>query len=296
MAGFASYFLTGVPGEMKLDKLYVHPRHQRRGYGGMMIARACAVARARGCGRLVLAVNKNNRAAIAAYLKHGFSVVTGVVKDIGGGFVMDDYIMEMVLGPAHPSSLPLLPNEKGKLVPPLSVQLGLEATVETLILAQGLRMIGTGIGYANAEPDQPGHQRRIRAVQGIAPRRAVIHGNALWQSVATEAGGQMRLHRMTLFVDARLQAQVKTGMIVEHGQRMAARRTDGEMALEVHLPQRVGLDMLEALPRPMLVRLGCVDAPMAPEDCLHGARSRQIAPALILQPSAQFRERGGGED
>jgi ribosomal protein S18 acetylase RimI-like enzyme len=93
MAGFASYFLTGVPGEMKLDKLYVHPRHQRQGYGGSMIARACGVARERGCGRLVLAVNKGNRGAIDAYLKHGFRVAGAVVKDIGAGFVMDDYIM-----------------------------------------------------------------------------------------------------------------------------------------------------------------------------------------------------------
>ena len=94
MAGFASYFLTGVPGEMKLDKLYVHPRHQRRGYGGKMIARACEVARERGCGRLVLAVNKGNRGAIDAYLKHGFCVAGAAVKDIGAGFMMDDYIME----------------------------------------------------------------------------------------------------------------------------------------------------------------------------------------------------------
>ena len=93
LAGFASYFLTGVPGEMKLDKLYVHPRLQRRGYGGMMIERAGAVARSRGCSRVVLAVNKNNRGAIAAYLKHGFRVADAVVKDIGGGFVMDDYIL-----------------------------------------------------------------------------------------------------------------------------------------------------------------------------------------------------------
>ena len=93
MAGFASYFLTSVPGEMKLDKLYVHPQLQRRGYGGMMVGRACAVARAHGCSRMVLAVNKNNRGAIAAYLKHGFRVADAVVKDIGGGFVMDDYIM-----------------------------------------------------------------------------------------------------------------------------------------------------------------------------------------------------------
>ena len=94
MAGFASYWLTGAPGEMKLDKLYVHPRLQRRGYGGMLIDRACAVARSRGCSRLVLAVNKGNRSAIAAYLKHGFRIADAVVKDIGGGFVMDDYIME----------------------------------------------------------------------------------------------------------------------------------------------------------------------------------------------------------
>jgi len=94
MAGFASYFLTGVPGEMKLDKLYVHPRLQRRGYGGMMIARAGEVAGANGCSRLVLAVNRNNRSAIAAYLKHGFHIANAVIKDIGGGFVMDDYVME----------------------------------------------------------------------------------------------------------------------------------------------------------------------------------------------------------
>ena len=97
MAGFASYFLTGVAGEMKLDKLYVHPRLQRRGYGGMMIARAGGVACSRGCSRLVLAVNKNNRSAIAAYLKHGFHIADAVTKDIGGGFVMDDYIMEKLL-------------------------------------------------------------------------------------------------------------------------------------------------------------------------------------------------------
>ena len=93
MAGFASYFLTGAPGEMKLDKLYVHPRHQRRGHGGRLIERACAVARERGCDRLALAVNKGNRDAIAAYLRHGFRVAEAVVKDIGGGFVMDDYVM-----------------------------------------------------------------------------------------------------------------------------------------------------------------------------------------------------------
>jgi diamine N-acetyltransferase len=93
MAGFASCFLAAAGGEMKIDKLYVHPRHQRRGYGGRMLEHIREVAGSRGCSRLVLAVNKRNRSAIAAYLKHGFHVAEAVVKDIGGGFVMDDYIM-----------------------------------------------------------------------------------------------------------------------------------------------------------------------------------------------------------
>ena len=93
MTGFSSYLLTRHAGEMKLDKLYVHPDHQRKGYGGMLLDRVITVARAYGCEKLVLAVNKNNRNAIAAYEKHGFRIAEAVVKDIGGGFVMDDYIM-----------------------------------------------------------------------------------------------------------------------------------------------------------------------------------------------------------
>jgi ribosomal protein S18 acetylase RimI-like enzyme len=90
---FASYFLTEHAGEMKLDKLYVHPECQRVGYGARLIERALDCARAHACSRLVLAVNKRNTNAIAAYRKHGFAVEQAVVKAIGGGFVMDDYIM-----------------------------------------------------------------------------------------------------------------------------------------------------------------------------------------------------------
>ncbi len=93
IAGFASYLMTRTSGEMKLDKLYVHPAHQRRGYGGMLLDRAVVTARSYGCSTLVLAVNKRNRSAIAAYEKNGFCIADAVVKDIGGGFVMDDFIM-----------------------------------------------------------------------------------------------------------------------------------------------------------------------------------------------------------
>lgn len=78
---------------LKIDKLYVRPDLQRRGCGGRLIARAEALARREGCGELELAVNRGNTNAIAAYRKHGFTVREAVVKDIGGGFVMDDYVM-----------------------------------------------------------------------------------------------------------------------------------------------------------------------------------------------------------
>ena len=93
MTGFSSYFLSGNTGEMKLDKLYVRYDYQRKGYGRMLLDRAISIARAYGRETLVLAVNKHNHGAIAAYKKYGFRVTESVVKDIGGGFVMDDYMM-----------------------------------------------------------------------------------------------------------------------------------------------------------------------------------------------------------
>jgi len=82
---------------MKIDKLYVHPARQRSGSGGRLIRQAVGAARAEDCGELVLAVNRNNASAIAAYSKYGFNIREAVVKDIGDGFVMDDFIMVKAL-------------------------------------------------------------------------------------------------------------------------------------------------------------------------------------------------------
>jgi ribosomal protein S18 acetylase RimI-like enzyme len=102
MTGYASYFLTGAvtsdAGEMKIDKLYLHPRAHRQGYGGLLIRHVTAAATQHGCTRLTLAVNRHNQSAIGAYRKHGFHVAGTSLREIGGGFLMDDYIMvkEMV--------------------------------------------------------------------------------------------------------------------------------------------------------------------------------------------------------
>ena len=91
--GFSSCLLTDEPGEMKLDKLYVDPARHGTGVGTQLLQSVRTRARSLQCGRLVLAVNKHNASAIAAYRRWGFRVERSMVTDIGAGFVMDDYFM-----------------------------------------------------------------------------------------------------------------------------------------------------------------------------------------------------------
>ena len=99
LAGFSSSLLTHTRGEMKLDKIYIDPAQQRLGLGGRLIAQVSGRALAEGCDTLILAVNKQNARAIAAYRKNGFAVREAVCVEIGNGFVMDDFIMAKSLVP-----------------------------------------------------------------------------------------------------------------------------------------------------------------------------------------------------
>ena len=96
--GYCGYELAPVdgvtPAAMKLGQLYVLPSHRGTGLGGFMLGHVEAQARAHGRRLLFLQVNKRNTSAIGFYRAMGFQVVREAVFDIGGGFVMDDYIME----------------------------------------------------------------------------------------------------------------------------------------------------------------------------------------------------------
>ena len=93
MRGYISYWLTDAPGTVKIDKLYLHARVQRLGYGGLLIDHVARRMASHGCKRLTLAVNRRNKTAIAAYRKQGFRIADTSLKRIGGGFWMDDYMM-----------------------------------------------------------------------------------------------------------------------------------------------------------------------------------------------------------
>jgi GNAT superfamily N-acetyltransferase len=92
-AGFASYGPTPEPKVMKLHKLYVVPERHGHGLGSLLLRHVEGEVRAAGAHRLILSVNKRNAQAINAYKRNGFAIVESVVTDIGGGFVMDDYVM-----------------------------------------------------------------------------------------------------------------------------------------------------------------------------------------------------------
>ncbi|MFN0124154.1 MAG: GNAT family N-acetyltransferase, partial [Blastocatellia bacterium] len=53
-----------------------------------------AHARTRACRTISLCVNKRNTEAIAVYRRMGFAIRSAISVDIGGGYVMDDYVME----------------------------------------------------------------------------------------------------------------------------------------------------------------------------------------------------------
>jgi diamine N-acetyltransferase len=91
--GFASYGPASGPGVMKLHKCYLLPEMHGRGYGSLLLQHCEREARQLGARRLVLAVNKRNTKAVAAYQRNGFTVAESVITDFGEGFVMDDYIM-----------------------------------------------------------------------------------------------------------------------------------------------------------------------------------------------------------
>jgi GNAT superfamily N-acetyltransferase len=92
-AGFASYGPASEPGVIKLHKLYLLPELHGRGLGSRLLQYVEREVRQHGARRLVLSVNKRNAKAIASYQRNGFVVAETVVTDIGGGFVMDDYVM-----------------------------------------------------------------------------------------------------------------------------------------------------------------------------------------------------------
>jgi N-acetylglutamate synthase-like GNAT family acetyltransferase len=79
----------------KLNKLYVLPTAQKTGAGKALLFKTIDYARSLAASCVYLQVNKQNNAQ-QFYSKHGFTIREASILEIGGGYIMDDYIMELV--------------------------------------------------------------------------------------------------------------------------------------------------------------------------------------------------------
>jgi N-acetylglutamate synthase-like GNAT family acetyltransferase len=82
--------------EGKLHKLYLRPSLKQKGAGTFIIDQISQQARNLGLQSIYLNVNKLN-SAVDFYLKKGFIKEREMVLDIGSGYVMDDYVMRLML-------------------------------------------------------------------------------------------------------------------------------------------------------------------------------------------------------
>ncbi|MCH5265861.1 MAG: DNA/RNA nuclease SfsA [Lachnospiraceae bacterium] len=89
-------FLAFYPRDRKiyLSKFYVAKEYRGRHLAGKMLAFVREQARQEGLTAIFLNVNRENESVIAIYQHLGFEIVRGEKNDIGGGFYMDDYVME----------------------------------------------------------------------------------------------------------------------------------------------------------------------------------------------------------
>ena len=98
---FASYegkhcgFLAFFPkdGKLYLSKFYLAREYRGRGLAKELLAFVKEQGRKAGISVVFLNVNRRNP-AVEAYKNMGFQIVRREKKEIGGGFVMDDYVME----------------------------------------------------------------------------------------------------------------------------------------------------------------------------------------------------------
>ena len=81
--------------ELFLSKIYLASTARGQGFGRLAMDYIKSLARQRKLGKVSLTVNKYNTNSIAAYQKLGFVKISDICVDTGGGYVMDDFLMEI---------------------------------------------------------------------------------------------------------------------------------------------------------------------------------------------------------
>lgn len=94
--GFASYELNYRYETTKLHKIYIVPEAQGKGAGKVLMNRIIMLAKQHQNDKLILNVNRYNT-AVKFYEGIGFIKIGEEDIDIGNGYLMEDYIMQLGL-------------------------------------------------------------------------------------------------------------------------------------------------------------------------------------------------------
>lgn len=93
--GFASFSpKEGHSSVYRLHKIYVLPQQQGSGTGKLLLEYIIAFSKENGATTLELNVNRYNK-ALYFYEKQGFTIAGEADIDIGAGYFMNDFIMEL---------------------------------------------------------------------------------------------------------------------------------------------------------------------------------------------------------
>lgn len=95
-AGFASFAAHEDERVYHLHKLYVLPGQQGKQVGKQLLHHVIHQIRKTGATSLQLNVNRHNK-ALLFYQKLGFTIIRQEDIDIGSGYFMNDYVMELRL-------------------------------------------------------------------------------------------------------------------------------------------------------------------------------------------------------
>ncbi len=96
IVGFTGGHVEPETNRFFISKVYLLAEERGRGYASKTIAFYNDLCKSRGLRAMYLTVNKDNDLGIRAYEGKGFITIDATETDIGGGFIMDDYIMEKV--------------------------------------------------------------------------------------------------------------------------------------------------------------------------------------------------------
>lgn len=92
--GFASYSPHDDASLYHLNKIYILPNQQGKNIGKQMLDHVVSAVKNSGGSALQLNVNRYNK-ALHFYEKQGFKIIRKEDIDIGSGYFMNDYVLEL---------------------------------------------------------------------------------------------------------------------------------------------------------------------------------------------------------